>query len=450
MPLRSERTPADRALVAILAGAHLALFLVLPVVQITDHKYLLMASDSLLRRGTLRLDGLSLTGAPLVAGAEARSPDYRIEVVGGHHYHSFPVGTAVLSAPLVAAARLLGTVTADADGSYDPRGERRLNRLGAAAIAAFLAVPFFALARSFVPARLSAALTSAVILGTPLTSTVSRGLWSHDFGVLLVALALAHAIAAEVGEARLRPLWLGSLLAWAYLCRPTFALAAVACLGRLAWSRRTRGAAAWTAIVGVLWLVPFTLWAHASRGSWLPSYYAPSRLAVGGFVTGLSGNLVSPSRGVLVFVPWLPWLGWAAWRRRERLAAPGWVITAAIVTIAQLVVVASFPKWYGGHSYGARMMTDVVPWWFAALAVVAGTFVDPKARRAAGTGRWLVATGVVLGAIAIALNGIGAASEASWRWNARDGGIDASVERLWSWREAQFLAPLQDEPRPAP
>ncbi len=440
---------SERAWVAALAGAHFVALLALPVVQITDHKFLLMATDSLLRRGTLRLDGLALRDAPLVPGAEARSPDYRVEVAGGHYYHSFPVGTAILSAPLVAAGRAFGVVSVDGSGVYEPRGERRLNRVGAASIVALIVVPFFAIARSFASARASAALTSVVILGSPLTSTASRGLWSHDFGVLLVAFALAHILATERRGRAIRPAWLGSLLAWAFLSRPTFALAAVACVAPLAAAPRTRRAAVGTVVVFAVWLLPFLVWAHVSRGGWLPSYYQPSRLHLAGFARGFVGNLLSPSRGFLVFVPWLVWLAWVAWRRRDHIEARRWVLIAALVTVAESLVVASFPKWYGGHSYGARMMTDVVPWWFMALAIVTSSFgaVDASAR--GRRNRVPMRSGAALFAIAIALNVVGAASAASWRWNALSGGIDVSVERLWNWREAQFLAPLLPDPRAA-
>ena len=420
--------------------------LALPVVQITDHKFLLMATDSLLRRGTLRLDGLALRGATLVPGAGARSPDYRIEVAEGHYYHSFPVGTAILSAPLVAIGRAFGVVSVDGNGAYESRGERLLNRVGAAGVVALIVVPFFAIARSFASARASVVLTTAVILGSPLTSTASRGLWSHDFGVLLVAFALAHILVTERRGRAIQPVWLGSLLAWAFLSRPTFALAVVACVAPLAVAPRTRRAAVGTVVVLVVWLLPFLVWAHASRGGWLPSYYQPSRLHLAGFARGFLGNLLSPSRGVLVFVPWLPWLAWVAWRQRDRFEARRWIVIAALVTVAELLVVASFPKWYGGHSYGARMMTDVVPWWFAALAIVTGSFGTVDASANARYRRLPIRSGVAFFAIAIALNVLGAASQASWRWNALSGGIDASVERLWSWREAQFLAPLLPEP----
>ncbi len=147
-----------------------------------------------------------------------------------------------------------------------------------------------------------------------------------------------------------------------------------------------------------------------------------------------------------MFVPWLAWLAWVAWRQRDRLEARRWIVMAGLATVAELLVVASFPKWYGGHSYGARMMTDVVPWWFAALAIVTGSFEDAERAASWRYGRVPIRSGVAFFAIAIALNVVGAASQASWRWNALRGGIDASVERLWSWREAQFLAPLLPEP----
>jgi hypothetical protein len=237
---------------------------------------------------------------------------------------------------------------------------------------------------------------------------------------------------------------LGSLLAWAYLFRPTAALSVVACVAVLAAGPRP-GALLGSTMAGLaLWLMPFVAWSMATRGTLVPPYYAAGRLSLAGLGTGLMGDLVSPSRGTLIYVPWLPWLAWAAWRARRRLVAPRLVLAAAAVTLAHLAMVGSFPQWYGGHCFGARMTTELMPWWFV-VAVGVAPAIHGFGRRSAST--WLAGGLVVL---AIVLNGIGAASEASWRWNSRHGGIDAHPERLWSVRDAQFLAPVRDQPDDRP
>lgn len=419
-----------------LAGAMFAIYLACPVVQITDHKYLLMASDALARGGTVRLDGLALDPeTTLVPGDAARSPDYRIEVARGHYYHLFPVGTVLAAAPAAAIARALGWPAVDALGHYAPRAERRVNRVLAALATALLAVPFHAMARLRLAPAPSAALVAAVMLGSQLASTASRGLWSHDGALVCVSLALWLWIRSERAGRAPNPWALGSLLAWAYLCRPTAALAFATFLGMmLARERSARPVAALLAGAAV-WIAPFVGWSLATRSTALPPYFAASRLSLAALPIGLAGNLVSPSRGTLVFVPWVAWIFVAAWRARGRLETRVLVAASGAITVAQWIVVGAFPQWWGGHSFGARMTTDLVPWWFAAA-----TIVVPAVAREGRALRW---AGLAAIAIAVALNGIGAASEASWRWNGLDGGIDAHPERLWSVPDAQWLAPFR-------
>jgi hypothetical protein len=434
----AERSDRGRTVAAGLALACVAvvIYLACPVVQITDHKYLMLASDALATRGTLRLDGVALEpGVELSPGAEARSPDYRVEVARGHYYHLFPVGTAIVAAPAAAIARALGWPAVDELGRYEPRAERRLNRVLAALLSGGLAAPFYGMARTRLRPAASVALVAAAMLGSQLASTASRGLWSHDGALVCVALALWLWVRAERDQRRPNGWAIGGLLAWAYLFRPTATLSAVALVALIGTRARSTRVLAAAGAGAALWLVPFAAWSLATRGTIVPPYYEASRLALAGLPLGLAGNLISPSRGTLVFVPWVAWLYVVAWRRRAELGDPRLVAASAALTMGHLLAVGAFPQWYGGHCYGARLTTELVPWWFAAAVVVV-----PVAARA---GRGVRAAGLATLAVAAVLNLVGAVSEASWRWNARDGGIDAHRERLWSLADAQFMAPLR-------
>lgn len=441
----SERREETRELAMglALAAVVFAIYLGCPVVQITDHKYLLLASDALARGGTLRLDGLALDPAtPLVPGSEARAPDYRIEVARGHYYHLFPVGTAIAAAPAAAIARALGWPIVDAAGRYEPRAERRVNRVAAALATALLAVPFHAMARLRLRPAPSIGLVAAILFGSQLASTASRGLWSHDGALVCVSLALGLWMRGERAGRPPNGWVLGGLLAWAYLFRPTAVLSFVA-LAFLVLMR-PRSPRSLAALVGgaALWIVPFVAWSLATRGTVVPPYYVANRLELGGLALGLAGNLVSPSRGTLIYVPWVAWVFALGWRARARLDAPALVAVSGALTAAHLLVVGAFPQWWGGHCFGARMTTDLVPWWFAAATIVAPA--------AASEGRAARGVGLAMVAVAIALNLVGAVSEASWRWNGWDGGIDAHRARLWSAADAQFLAPLESRPEVVP
>jgi hypothetical protein len=86
------------------------------------------------------------------------------------------------------------------------------------------------------------------------------------------------------------------------------------------------------------------------------------------------------------------------------------------------LVVAAFPHWWGGHSYGPRLLVDTVPF-FAGLAALglAG------ARRA----RSWAALAAILLALSLAIQAAGALSLAPHVWNLLPTDIDKTPARLW-------------------
>jgi hypothetical protein len=109
------------------------------------------------------------------------------------------------------------------------------------------------------------------------------------------------------------------------------------------------------------------------------------------------------------------------------------------VTLHTLVI-ASWSMWWGGHAYGPRLMTDVVPW--LALLGIAGlrAMLDAPSPRPRARRREIVA-GAPLVAASLAANAPGALVRATFLWNAEPD-VDRHSERLWDWRRPQMLAGL--------
>lgn len=76
------------------------------------------------------------------------------------------------------------------------------------------------------------------------------------------------------------------------------------------------------------------------------------------------GVLFSPGRGLLVYHPWLlaiamlPFVRGADPRGR---GLRGWTAFLAITCILHTLLISSWGMWWGGHSYGPRLMTEMVP-----------------------------------------------------------------------------------------
>jgi hypothetical protein len=169
------------------------------------------------------------------------------------------------------------------------------------------------------------------------------------------------------------------------------------------------------------------------------------------FWTALAGNLISPGRGLFVYVPVLFFIGYLLARYRRQLVYPQLVVLSLVVIVAHVAIISCFVHWWGGHSFGARFSTGIVPW-FVLLAIL-GLQAMLKARATSVSGKTfgrkveLLAGGVLL-FLSATINGLGATADATWLWNTRPLNIDEHPERNWDWRQPQFLASLIRPPLP--
>ena len=187
----------------------------------------------------------------------------------------------------------------------------------------------------------------------------------------------------------------------------------------------------------------FIVTSFATYGNILPPYFAPSRVAF--FDSSrLLGVLFSPGRGALWFTPSLfvaccaPLLVW----RDRALFIASVVVVAAVV--AAVLTVANFNHWWGGGSFGPRILQFALP----ATALLALLLVREASLRG---GRERIAILALCGAIAgwegfVHINGV--TSPRGWEWNGRPVNVDIAQERLWDWSDPQFLAAFRPT-RPA-
>jgi hypothetical protein len=236
---------------------------------------------------------------------------------------------------------------------------------------------------------------------------------------------------------------LASLLAWTYFTRPTFALPIIAItIYILLYHRRLFLT---YAAVGAAWFAVFVAysWYHFRR--LLPNYYfVYEHFSATSLGEALSGNLISPSRGLLIFVPVLFFIGYLLIRYWSTLPIRRLVILSLVIVAAHLIVVSSHSPWYGGHCYGPRYSTGIVPWFFVlAVSGLAAYRVSGKA----SSSKWQpvrrrleVTIGALLLLVSVTINGLGATSHATWLWNSRPVNVDEYPDRVWDWRHPQFLA----------
>jgi len=411
----------------------------------------MLVSESLVSHRSFTLDAYNLPRyEPAWGGYYFRDgPVYQIEVADGHFYHHLPVGTPVLSAPYVAVLNLFGVSAANRDGTYNEQGEVRIEASLAAMLMALLAAVFYFTARLLLPVKWSVVVALGGALGTQAYSTASRALWSETWGILLIGIAIFMLLRHEKTRRPLNAIMLASILAWSYFVRPTFAIH-IAALTIYIFIYHRRVFVKY-ALTGAAWAASFVIYSWSHFRHLVPSYYRASRLTFNNFSIALAGNLVSPARGLFVYVPALLFVAWLLLRYRRHLQQRPLVWMSLGIIFVQVIAVSGFDHWWGGHSFGARMTTGLVPW-FVLLGILGVDAMLRARERETKQSRfaWQVqtGTGALLLLTSVVINTMGAMAHETWLWNIRPQEIDRHPERLWDWRQPQFLAKYLPYPPP--
>ncbi|HEY0006147.1 MAG TPA: hypothetical protein VGB17_15310 [Pyrinomonadaceae bacterium] len=439
---------------ALLFVLSLMVFIFSPVRTPGETKYSVLVSQSLLYHRSFALDHYELSlPQPLERiGNSSKLKGPPLELVGGHIYHYSAPGSHILSTPFVALMNLFGLSAVDSAGRYDPQGEMKIEKFLAALLMAALSAIFFLTARLVLPLGWSLVLALGAAFGTQVWSDASRVVEADTWAILLTGIAVYLLLALETGKREGHPVWLASLLAWSYFCRPTSSLTIIVISLYLFISQRRLFAL--YALTGLVWLALFIAYSWSNFGQLLPSYFQAGRLEFSLFGTALAGNLFSPGRGLLVYVPALLFVLYALVRYRAHLPARRLVLSALFIIPAYLLTISGFAHWWAGHSYGPRYCTGLIPW-LALLAILSikamlSAHVEQGERGQAAWGwSFQLMAGCCLLALSIMIHARGAVSDATREWNFKPADVDQHPERLWDWRYPQFLAGLVRPPLPA-
>ncbi|MGL6096554.1 MAG: hypothetical protein ACRC7O_12240 [Fimbriiglobus sp.] len=452
-------------LVTLVVGSHRLYRWSPGVPQMTDGCYSLAVTELLLTRGTVRLDA----ALPADSVAMAKLPGFDPNNFGlpyhcvrvpadagkglaGGVYYGYPLGSSLLSAPAVAyyrAARGLTCLGPDGYVLTDPAdkklGEIPLHLRVAALVTAAAVGVFFLILRAFVPAGVAALLAAGFATGSMAWSTLSRSMWSHTWAVLLTALAVLALIRlARRAETSLRSdvrygLGLGTLLFGMYFVRPQTAISALGVLAYLLfWNRRSLAV---TIPTGLAWVGVLAGWSLSTFGTPLPpSLYSSDALNWKDPAFRFAGLLASPSRGLLVFCPYLLAFASLLIAYRKSLPERRLLLPAGIAIGGYVVMFTGYLGWHAGYSYGPRYFSDVLPW----FVLVGGIAVGGWLTAAASRWRKILEAVVLVACFAWAgfAHSRGAISVTAWEWN-YSAHTNEEHERLATdWAHPQFLAGL--------
>ena len=373
---------------------------------------------------------------------------YLYVTINGHIYSSYPIGTPLLVVPLVyvidVAMRQLCSASPSADNFLRRLHHERVEQVDAASfhgpveilvasvIVALTTVLVYFVGRQFLSWLLSSLLACVFAFCTPAWSTASRALWQHGPSMLMLTAALLILLKAR--EKPYLAQFASLPLAFSFVIRPTNALsiAGLTLFVAIRYRRHLLQYLAWSMLV-VIPFVWYDLWLYHSV---LPPYFSPQKVGASvHLLEGLAGNLISPSRGLLVFCPVLVFSVWGAVLSLKPQKGRLLALVLVGVVVSHWLVISSFPDWHGGHSFGPRYFTDVVPYMVYFLIPVLTWFA---AKRGA-LRSWLILTFALLGLASFLINLNGAVNRATLLWNVAPADVDVATSRLWDWTDLQFL-----------
>jgi len=185
----------------------------------------------------------------------------------------------------------------------------------------------------------------------------------------------------------------------------------------------------------IAWALPvavaFVGYNLATRHRLFSEYYNAGIGMHNPLVSGFAMNLISPSRGLLIYCPIVLFslAGMVvAWRQR-------WCFPLAPFLFAIIAIHAVFiARYWPGHSYGPRYFTDIAPLFtFFLIPMV------PLLRA-----RSVFAAAFAVAALwSVCINGRGATSAAARDWNVTPVNVDVAQWRVWDWHDPQFVRGLR-------
>ncbi len=281
----------------------------------------------------------------------------------GHLVSSYPVGAAILATPVYAVFLLFE--------SLETWWQYRLaGKLAASLIVALSAGVVFLAVEAIAGARAAWVLGPAYAFGTSAWTVASQAMWQHGPGMLCLAIAVLMALHLERRPRTSVAVLMGAALGAAVLCRLLNIVPAIA-LGAFVLVRHWRLLPSFSAPLLILgtWLIWYNVSTFGElMGGYQAIYAAPIYLGAGltpatafsyPFWRGFAGIMISPSKGLLVFSPYLIFALVAvgsAWRAADFPLGRYLCAWLAIM----LLILSKNVHWWGGGTYGPRYLSELL------------------------------------------------------------------------------------------
>lgn len=357
------------------------------------------------------------------------------------HHHlisSYPIGAAVTATPFY-------VLYAAAGGQPSLAAVELLQKLSAAAIVIFSVYLFKKILEQFnITGVFKIGALLMFSLGSETMSISSQGLWQHGPAVMWYLLGL-YALLKAIRPEEHNLGWLvlsGFSAGMVLLTRPVDVVLVAPIFAWVVLTRRlSPGQIGVMVLGGVVPVAGMAAYNAAYYGSALKTGYGTSSSLVAKFsfplLSGVAGNLFSPSKGWVIYDPLLFVFVLGAGRIAARAFWASRYAPLVVSAVLYLVIYAKFYQWPAGYGFGPRYETDLV----ANLTLLSAGFLQavwPRVRSNLARVA-LIATGSVLLVWSVGIQLVGTYASpiaGAWITGVRP---NTFLKPLWSFRDAQFI-----------
>ncbi|HSF32452.1 MAG TPA: glycosyltransferase family 39 protein [Candidatus Tectomicrobia bacterium] len=347
---------------------------------------------------------------------------YFMQYRNGHFVSSYPVAPAILAVPFYVIPVILGV-------NHQSPWIPFLDKFSASSIALLSAVFLYLALKRITTEKTSLVITGIYALCTSTFSISSQALWQHGPSQLFLSLGLYFLIRA-LQDTRFIP-WSGLPLGAAIVSRPTDVLMVLPVFAYICCYHH-KLLVRWV----LLTIPPLGLllsYNYLYLGSIFDSGYGTTVLHPfstywsAPFLYGLSGVLASPSKGLFIYSPILLFafvgIYWV-WRHQNTPL----LRFLSLGPILVLILYGKWHFWWGGETYGPRLVADISP--FLSFYLFPVWQMAEKRRILKGAFGFLAILSLLMHTIGVS------SFDPSWYKRAD---VIAEGDRLWSWRDSPFV-----------
>lgn len=318
----------------------------------SDPQLTLLTSQAILEKGTTNLYDYYISVKP----EEFADGTWKYMVRKEEKKVSFlyPVGTSLLSVPIVGVARLMG---------YDfikKEDDMLWQSIISSVCVSVIFILLFLLAMQYISYYPALIFSFLICLGTSLISSLGLALWNFNFEIIFLLLTFIHLSKTYNQPQNINGYKLGLLIFLSWLCRPS-ALVIFGIITFWLFIVNKKEFKKYMLLIFILF-IPFYLYSSIYYRLVVPPYYHPlfwmHKVSNETFLSKLSAVLFSPARGFFVFTP-IFILSFIGLFYKEARKNALYVISFFWFAL-HTVMLARQSNWWGGWSFGPRLFTDAL------------------------------------------------------------------------------------------